>query len=234
MSGTARGRRGASGERTAGASRISVAGRGPLTRPRLPRRGFPPGLASRSRRRPLRRDGQAARAERSRARCSSARAGRSDSALRQRASGRRRSAPRPEQGTSSSTRSNAASGQGGPVPSAVMTCRAGSRDGGARARASLTRAARCSWRSAAIRRAPASSARPYSRRALPPGPAHMSSQQAVGAVGEGERSPARSRPAGWLRPGRRPRRRPTRGAGSPPARVKRVGGPPSWARRPRA
>ena len=102
----------------------------------------------------------------------------SDSAFRQRASGRRRSAPSPEQGASTSTRSTLPSGHGGLVPSATMTSAAAPWPP-ARDSASLTRAARCGWSSAATRlaRGAAIVARPCSRRDLPPGPAHRSSQR---------------------------------------------------------
>ena len=83
------------------------------------------------------------------------------------------------------------------------------RCGAGRARAA-TRSARCGWRSLATSRAPRPAASAASRAALPPGPAHRSSQRVVGAV-ERRRRPARAPPAGSPRPARR------RGPRPPPA-----------------
>ena len=106
-------------------------------------------------------------------RCRPASSATSAGVLRHRASGRRRSDPRPEHGTSARTRSNVPGGHGAWRPSAARTAGV---PPPARRRASRTRRARCGWMSEATRRAPRAAARPLSSRALPPGPAHRSSQ----------------------------------------------------------
>ena len=120
----------------------------------------------------------AARAAPSRARCPAAPAaaapGRSRSVgrRRQRLSGRRRSAPRPEHGASTSTRSKRALGPRRPGP----VTRRRRRPSVARS-AWATSRARCGCRSLASSRAPRCVASAASRAALPPGPAHRSSQR---------------------------------------------------------
>ena len=118
---------------------------GPPARPSRPRTSRP-APASRSRRAPRRRAGP------SRAPTTAAPAGAGPARpgptgwRRQRASGRRRSAPRPVHGASTSTRSNDPGGHGGRVPSAVTTPSTPSAAPRACAR---TRPARCGCRSLA-------------------------------------------------------------------------------------
>ena len=99
---------------------------------------------------------------------------------RQRDSGRRRRAPRPEHGTSASTRVNEPARHAGWVPSATTMVGAGPCPAYART-APATSLARCGARSDASRRLPSRRARPVSRADLPPGPAHRSSHQPDGA-----------------------------------------------------
>ena len=109
------------------------------------------------------------------ARCwSGTRSSRSSAVRRHRASGRRRRAPRPEHGASTSTRSKRPGGHGG--PGAVGRDHAQRRPS-APASARATRPARCGCSSAASSPAPARPRDAASRAALPPGPAQRSSQR---------------------------------------------------------
>ena len=93
---------------------------------------------------------------------------------RQRASGRRRSTPRPEQGASTRTRSKVPARQGGRVPSATtVTTGVAAR----RATVAAVTAPRASEMSAATTRAGSAPARAV---ALPPGAAHMSRMRSPG------------------------------------------------------
>ena len=104
--------------------------------------------------------------------CSLARPGMSFGSLRQRASGRRRSAPRPEHGASTSTRSYAF---GSCTPSSRPSPRRRATVSSHGSTDAATRSRRCSCGSFAWMRAP----RPWAIAArvavFPPGPAHMSS-----------------------------------------------------------
>ena len=127
---------------------------------------------------------------------------------RQRASGRRRSAPSPVHGASSSTRSKAPAAHGGRVPSAVSTstsaCRADGLGRPAPRGAAAARRRSGGRRVRACERA--------SRPALPPGPAHMSSQARSGPV---QRRRASARATSWL-PSSCTAARPSRTGGSRP------------------
>ena len=90
---------------------------------------------------------------------------------RHRASGRRRSDPRPEHGTSARTAAKDCFGSGGCVPSAVIT----RWSPGMVLRAFETRSARCSCSSTAVKLVSCWFASPASSADLPPGPAHRSS-----------------------------------------------------------
>ena len=151
-------------------------------------------------------------------RCRLASSATSAGVLRHRASGRRRSDPRPEHGTSARTRSNVPGRHGTWRPSAATTPRSSPP---ARRRASRTRRARFGWTSEATRRAPRAAARPFSSRALPPGPAHRSSQSRSSPVrGVRGSRPIRVRAsaASWLASSWTAAwPLATRGAGSPPA-----------------
>ena len=130
----------------------------------------------------------------------------SDGRRRQRLSGRRRSAPRPEQGASTRTRSNEPSLHGGRVPSPTTTSPVVARIAWATSRA------RCGSRSLASSRAPRCVASAASRAALPPGPAHRSSHRSSRpSIAARERSRATSwEPASWTPA------RPSRTAGTSP------------------
>ena len=148
---------------------------------------------------------------------------------RQRASGRRRSAPSPVQGASTSTRSYAAgsswpasrpsptrtSGTGLPWPRAAR-CTA--------ARVPRTRSARCSLISLATSCAPRCTASAANSPALPPGPAQRSSHRSAGTGATGAAASAR---AMSCEPSSCTAARPSRTAGSdpgsPPGRTAAVG-----------
>ena len=114
---------------------------------------------------------------------------------RQRASGRRRSAPSPEHGTSARTRSNAPGRQAGAVPSADHD----RRRQGARRRPGRTSRARCSAQLGGEQPgARQREASPASSRALPPGPAHRSSHRGIGRPGAAASARASASAASWL------------------------------------
>ncbi len=148
------------------ARRVSTSSRTPLVSARCGEHvtyaRSPPGLV-------------ASMADTSSPRCNSPRSAMSAASRRQRASGRRRRLPSPEHGTSASTRSNASGRHPGAVPSATTV-----RAAPVPRRTSAASLARCSCASAARSRAPRSAAIPASSLALPPGPAHRSSQARSG------------------------------------------------------
>ena len=172
-----------------------------------------------------------ARARRSR--CSGTSVSRSSAVRRQRASGRRRSAPSPVHGASTRTRSNDPSA---PRPRASVVL--GDLTVGRRRTRWRTRSARCGCSSFATSVAPRWAAKAPISAALPPGPAQRSSQRhrdrPAAVLGQGQSDqlgPSSCTPA-------RPSRTAGISPGSPPSRMRGVGrddppGPPA-ARRARA
>ena len=121
---------------------------------------------------------------------------------RQRASGRRRSAPRPLHGTSARTRSNDPPGQVGLVPSPIRTLWSP----GIARRLARTRSARCLSGSTAVSRPSRCWTRAARSADFPPGPAqrssHLVSSPSSGAIASAVASAASPRPE--HRPGRWP------------------------------